>query len=310
MSLREEQLLALGRRLQAEGYRFVTVTPETHAFVNARVAADADVDLRHIFGWNRPFRREQLRADLFDLVSEADVCRELDDGRWQTTIRFSSMNEQLFAHSGFPTSAADSVFFGPDSYRFVRGILPLLPQQGRLVDVGCGSGVGGILAAKHAPGLELVLCDINPAALKMARVNAALAGVRASVVHSDVLAGVSGVVDIIISNPPYMADAEHRTYRDGGGQHGTALSIRIVDQALERLGRSPRGGTLLMYTGSAVARGGRDRFLEQVQPMLRRRATDFSYEELDPDVFPAQLAEPGYADVERIAVVLLQAHVA
>jgi SAM-dependent methyltransferase len=309
MSERHAALLALGRRLLAERYRFVTITPSSHALVGQRPGARVARDLRDVFGWNRAFNRELLSGDLFELMQAAEVCRQAADGHWRATVRFSTLEDQLFVHSGFPTSSADAVFFGPDSYRFVRAILHYLPEQGRLVDVGCGSGVGGIVAAKHAPGrLEAVLADINPAALAMARVNAALAGVRAEVVQSDVLAGVQGELDVIISNPPYLVDAEHRAYRDGGSHHGAALAIEIVTEALDRLARGGRGGRLLVYTGAAIVRG-QDCFFEQVEPLLRRYSADYDYEELDPDVFGEELALPAYSDVERIAITFLRATV-
>lgn len=300
-------MLELGRRLRAERYRFVTITPSSHALIDQRPAPRVARDLRDVFGWNRPFSRELLSGDLFELMQAAEVCRPVADRHWRSTVRFSTLEDQLFVHSGFPTSSADAVFFGPDSYRFVRAILQYLPERGRLVDVGCGSGVGGIMVAKHAQGrLEAVLADINPAALAMARVNAALAGIRAEVVHSDVLAGVQGELDVVISNPPYLVDAEHRAYRDGGSHHGAALAIRIVSEALARLASGRRGGRLLVYTGAAIV-DGRDCFFEQVEPLLRRYATEYGYEELDPDVFGEELALPAYSDVERIAVTFLRA---
>jgi hypothetical protein len=63
---------------------------------------------------------------------------------------------------------------------------------------------------------------------------------------------------------------------------------------------------LLLYTGVAIVNG-TDPFWAAIEPELQRAGARHSYEELDPDVFSSELANPGYADVERIAVVLLQA---
>lgn len=305
MSLPEAQLVELGRHLQSERYRFITVTPRTHALLNERNPLARD--LRDVFGWNRPFHKDLLPRHLFDLMCAAAACRERPDGTWQATVRFSSLDDLLFLHGGFPTTESNAVFFGPDSYRFARAVLPHLPQRGRLIDVGCGSGVGGIVAAKRAGGgLELVLADVNPAALAVARVNLKLAGLSGEVVHSDVLDGVRGDGHVVISNPPYLADAEHRTYRDGGQHHGAELSLRIAEQALSRLSRDWGGGMLLLYTGTAIVRG-TDRLQQSLQPLLTRYAATHTYEELDPDVFSEELEQPAYGDVERIAVVLLRA---
>src|SRR5690606_38669702 len=96
----------------------------------------------------------------------------------------------LFAHSGFPTTDADAVFFGPDTYRFCALLERAAGRAKRVVDVGCGSGVGGLVLGAAAK--RVVLADINERALRFARVNAALAGVDAEVVRSDVLADVTG----------------------------------------------------------------------------------------------------------------------
>jgi methylase of polypeptide subunit release factors len=186
------------------------------------------------------------------------------------------------------------------------GIEPAL----RAVDVGCGTGVAGILLAKA--GLvrhEVILADINARALQAASINSQAAGVRTTVVHSDVLAGVDGDVDLVLANPPYLNDAAQRAYRHGGGAYGEALGVRIVHEALARLARSPTGGTLLLYTGAPV-RDGQDLFFAAVEAELRRAAASYSYHELDPDVFSSELAKPAYQDVERIAAVFLKARVA
>jgi SAM-dependent methyltransferase len=307
--IREPQLLALGRYLLSHEYRFTTVTPDTHALVNRRMGLSPQHSLRDIFGWNRLFEPSQLPPQLHDLMLAADACAEAADGLWQAKVRFASLDDLLFVHSAFPTDAGDSVFFGPDSYRFVRAILPDLPRDGRLVDVGCGSGVAGIVASKRfGPGLRVVLTDINERALSMARVNAALAGVDVEVTRSDVLVSVSGPVSAVISNPPYLSDPQRRAYRDGGSRHGAALSVRIARESLARFASTDDGGLLLLYSGAAIV-DGHDWLLEELEPELTRHDARYDYRELDPDVFGSELASPAYADVERIAAVLLRARV-
>ena len=51
----EQSLVRLGRWLQGSDYRFVTVTPATHARVDVRSGARQARDLRDVFGWSRPF---------------------------------------------------------------------------------------------------------------------------------------------------------------------------------------------------------------------------------------------------------------
>lgn len=113
---RLDVLVSLGNWLRGQDYRFVTVTPATHERVNARPENRMARDLAGIFGWSRAFAGESLPADWLTLLAGADLIRREADG-WRSQVRVSSLGEQLFVHSAFPTLAADAVFFGPDTYR-------------------------------------------------------------------------------------------------------------------------------------------------------------------------------------------------
>jgi methylase of polypeptide subunit release factors len=299
----EQALLALGRALRASGYQFVTVTPTTHArtMTRARRARQLASSLRDVFGWGHPFTRDALSNELFDLLAAAGALVE-SDGVFRSAVRVSSLSGELFFHSCHPTDQLDAVFFGPDTYRFCAAITRANRRARRVVDIGCGTGAGGLIAARTCE--RVVLADVSDKALAFARVNAALAGAgNVEIVRSDVLGQVEGDLDLVVANPPYMRDELGRTYRDGGGDHGEALSLRI---ATEALGRLAPGGMLLLYTGAAIV-DGHDVFLRAVTPVLERSGATFHYEELDPDVFGEELEKPTYEAVERIAAVLLTA---
>lgn len=289
----------VGRLLSEYGYQFTTVTPLTHARVLRRRPGLAK-DLRDVFGWNRPFRSELLPPQLLDASATAGILEETAVGM-RSSVRFSSLGAELLAHSAFPTTATDAVFFGPDTYRFCAYAARHLGPVRCLVDVGCGSGAGGLSVRGLAQ--RVILADINPSALRLARVNTSLARARVELVESDVLQAVTGQVDAVISNPPYMRDAGGRTYRDGGGQWGEALSVRIARESLARL--AP-GGKLLLYTGAPIVNG-TDVLRRELEALCERSRAVFTYEELDPDVFGEQLDEPFYESVDRIAAVGLHA---
>lgn len=295
----DEALTELGRALLAQGYEFVTVTPETHRRVLERDVRPA-LDLRDIFGWSRAFAPALLAEPLRALARDAGVIHEAGE-LWRSTVRFSSLDGRLYVHSAFPTLSADSVFFGPDTYRFCAFVARSLDRCSCLVDVGCGSGAGGLVAAGLAE--RVVLADISPRALRFAAINARLAGVTAEVVESDVLGSVEGPIQAVIANPPYLRDSNARLYRDGGGQHGEALSLRILRESLARV---VPGGKVVLYTGAAIV-DGRDGFREHARAMCRDAGASLQYAELDPDVFGDELEEPAYAGVERIAAVGLVA---
>jgi release factor glutamine methyltransferase len=295
LSSADVALVELGRALRAGGYEFVTVTPDTHRLVLERDPRPA-CDLRDAFGWSRPFAPALLEAGLLRLAREADVIQS-DGELLRSSVRFSSLGPHLYAHSAFPTLAADAVFFGPDTHRFNAFVARSLRHCRCLVDIGCGSGAGGLGAARFAE--MLVLADISPRALRFAAVNAALAGIPAEIVESDVFAAISGPVDTVIANPPYLRDQASRAYRDGGGRYGEALSLRILRESLERV--AP-GGRIALYTGTAIV-GGRDGFREVAEEMCRGAGASFDYTEIDPDVFGSELTEAPYAGVERLAAV-------
>lgn len=302
MHVTQEALVELGAVLEQLGYEFVTITPETHSRVNARAERMGHAmarDLRDVFGWSRPFAKAAVTDGVVELLQKAHALRRESEG-YHSTVRFSTLGGKLYVHSSFPTSEADSVFFGPDTYRFCRLLADRGAQGARVVDIGCGSGAGGLSIAASAG--ELILADVSPRALEFAQVNSKLHGVHATVVRSDVLSGIDGDFDLVIANPPYMReDDAARIYRDGGGAFGEGLAARIVREALPRL---RPGGRLLLYTGSAIV-GGADTFLRSIAPALEASTVTFTYEELDPDVFGEELEREAYADVERIAAVAL-----
>jgi methylase of polypeptide subunit release factors len=306
-ALRDSALHDLAAAVRDTGYRFVTVTPATHQRVNARPSSRWARNLEDVFGWSRPFRADLLPSGIMELMRRAGVLSEDGDG-WRSLVRLSTLEGELFLHSAFPTTAADAVFFGPDTYRFASALVAHLQASAqpvrRAVDIGCGAGPGAVVVAKARPEAEVLMVDINDAALRLARLNAALAGTaNVSARRSDLLSGVDGSFDLIVANPPYLKDDLRRAYRHGGGPLGAGLSLAIVETAAERLAR---GGTLVLYTGAAIVRGD-DAFRREASERLEAAGLAWSYREIDPDVFGEELDRPAYADADRIAAVVLTA---
>jgi methylase of polypeptide subunit release factors len=301
---RDDALSSLLQALSERGYGFVTPTPLTHARVVARAGRQTACTLSDVFGWSLPFERHIVGDAMLSLMRDAGVLLP-EPGAYRSAVRVSSLDGQLFLHSAYPTVAGDAVFFGPDTYRFanfVNANLPAAASMLRCADIGCGSGAGAISAASRLPASEWLLTDINAAALQLAEVNARHAGIAVQAVLSDVLAAVDGGFDLIICNPPYLADDQQRAYRHGGGDLGRELGLRIADVAVRRL--NP-GGRLLLYTGVAIVNGV-DPFLAELRTLLDDRDCHWQYAELDPDVFGEELERPVYAQADRIAAVGLR----
>lgn len=303
----DEALRALGVLLRERGYRFTTPTPATHARVNARWRNQRGRSVEDALGWSRPFARETIPEQVFVLLQSAGQLEQVD-GRWRSRLRVSSIGDELFFHSAFPTTGADAVFFGPDTYRFCtaieRHLRALQAPVKRVADIGCGSGAGGIIIARALPEARVVMGDINEAALRLAKINVEISGLQnIEVVKSDLLKDMPGEFDMVVANPPYLRDPLQRTYRHGGGELGERLSLDIIEAAIDRL--AP-GGTLLLYTGSAI-RDGEDLFGAAAAAKLEAAGIDYEYRELDPDVFGEELEHAPYDRVDRIAVVQLTA---
>ena len=83
----------------------------------------------------------------------------------------------------------------------------------RIVDLCCGSGCIGIAAALTFPDSELLLIDIDPLAVDLARRNVELheLSARAQVVQADLFAADAATrFDLILTNPPYVDQVDMR----------------------------------------------------------------------------------------------------
>jgi release factor glutamine methyltransferase len=310
MDAKDQALVALGQELQACCYRFTTITPLSHQRVNSRRHDDAS-PLERVFGWSRSFHLTELPSHIVALLDESGELVSDENGALRSAVRFSTLGEQIFVHSAFPTNASDSVFFGPDTYRFARALRCALPTPSEsttsytVIDIGCGSGAGGLFTAGlFGEGIhpDIILSDVNPKALRYSQVNAALNCIpNVRTMLSDVFSKINEGGDLVISNPPYLVDKGARAYRHGGGTLGFELALRIIEESLDRL---HPGGRLFLYMGAPVING-TDQFLTALRPRIETRCCRYSYEEIDPDVFGEELDNAPYDRVDRIAVVAL-----
>ena len=297
----DDALVELLRALRAADYDFVTPSPLTHARVLARLAGAPGETPRDIFGWNRPFAPARLDAAMLAVLQRADAlapCGDLVTCRY----RVARCGDRLFLHSPFPTLDADSVFFGPDSYRFARFIAHETMGLGpfaTILDIGAGSGVGALSLAARIPDAALRLVDLNAAALRLARINARAADLDASIEPANGVDATWTAPTLVIANPPYMADDKGRLYRDGGAMRGAAVSLQWARAVIARL---RPGDAFLLYTGVAIV-AGHDPLRAALQELSVAAGCGMRYDEIDPDVWGEELSRRDFADVDRIAVV-------
>lgn len=86
----------------------------------------------------------------------------------------------------------------------------VLPKTGRVLDIGCGYGAVGIVAAALNPKLNVVMTDVNMRAVHLSRRNVELNKVaHAEVLHGYFYEPVKDLVfDCVLSNPPVSAGME------------------------------------------------------------------------------------------------------
>jgi release factor glutamine methyltransferase len=119
-----------------------------------------------------------------------------------------------------------------------------------LVDVGTGSGAIALALAKELPTAEIHATDISPAALEVARANAARHELTSRIEfhQADLLDGFSPPsFDFVVSNPPYVGDSE---------EDSVQLEVRKFE---------PRNAVFAGPTGLEVI----DRLISQAETILK-----------------------------------------
>ena len=139
------------------------------------------------------------------------------------------------------------------------------PYEPLALDVGTGSGCIALALAAEDPYVHVVAVDVDEAAVQVARRNAARLGLggRVDIALSDLFAGLAPLqrFDVIVSNPPYVPDAEYATLEPNvrdfeprlalhGGEDGLDVYRRLVVEAVPRL---LPGGMLAVEVGCGQA---------------------------------------------------------
>ncbi len=149
----------------------------------------------------------------------------------------------------------------PETEHLVEAVLELarpLPQP-RIVDVGTGSGCVALALAHELADAEIHATEFSPAALEVARANAARLNLqrRIGFHQADLLAGIPGQFDVVASNPPYVGESEadkvqrevrkfEPTMAVFAGAEGLDTIRRLIPQARKAL---KPGGWLAMEIG-------------------------------------------------------------
>jgi len=127
-----------------------------------------------------------------------------------------------------------------DSFLLADAVLEGLPP-GRVLEVGCGTGLVSLAAARR--GARVVAVDVNPFAVRLARRNALANDLPFEVLRGDLLSGLRGDFDALLCNPPYLPTAEDDVPSAGrtrlfdaweAGARGVDVVLRLLDELAER----------------------------------------------------------------------------
>lgn len=203
------------------------------AYGSARVIADEKAGVLALIE-----RRIETREPVAYLVGEA----------WFAGMPFKSDRRALVPRSPIAELIED-------------GFSPWLDgrEVERALDLCTGSGCIGMAMAAHNPAWHVDIVDLSDDALALARENIALhqLGDQVRAVKSDLFEGVRGErYDLIVSNPPYVTDAEYAALPGEyahepklgltAGADGLDIALRILRDAPEHLSAN---GLLIVEVG-------------------------------------------------------------
>jgi release factor glutamine methyltransferase len=218
---------------------------------------EAEILLAHA----RNCPRIQLYVQYNELLSEAErgAMRDLVRRRAQSEPVAYLVGHREFFGLSFRVTP-DVLIPRPETETLVLELITAAKALSgpRILDIGTGSGCIAVAAAVNLPEAAITATDINPRALDVARENAARHGVaeRIRFLEGDLFAPLATDerFDMLVSNPPYVADAEMETLPADVRLHEPATALRAGLQGLDVITRlvaaAPAhlapGGTLLL----------------------------------------------------------------
>jgi release factor glutamine methyltransferase len=250
---------------------------------------DAEVLLAHARGCQRIELYTAFETDPGEQVRTAfrDLVRRRAEG---TPVAYLVGRREFFSLSFRVTP--DVLIPRPETEHVVVALLDLVKGREEepwgIADIGTGSGILAVCAAKHIPGSRVTAVDISALALDVARCNAEDHGVaeRIEFVESDLFAAVPAErrYDFVVSNPPYVTAREMEqlppTVKDhephaalAAGPRGTDVIARLIDQSAERL---KPGGWLLCEISPMLQQAVEDLFAADARWEPRRYVKDYS----------------------------------
>lgn len=148
---------------------------------------------------------EQLLSP-FGVVTTVDNARRCRLYRFRCTLQppFDLINYWgSYGHQGLTIKTLPGIFSRDGLDVGSQLLLEQLPAlQGRVLDLGCGAGVLGVVAQQRYPDIQLTLSDVQAPALAATQATLAENQLSGHVVASEGFSDLQGLFDVIITNPP------------------------------------------------------------------------------------------------------------
>lgn len=177
-----------------------------------RPVDDAAALLAHALGLKRPLEERDLARPVRLRAQERYAA--LLERRVKERIPAVYLTGRCW-WAGLPFHVDERVLIprSPIAELIERRFMPWVRPEAvrRIVDLGTGSGCIAMACAVYFPKSRVDAVDVDPAALQVARINRAALGLtrRVRLVESDFFTQLAGRrYDIIVSNPPYVGEAE------------------------------------------------------------------------------------------------------
>jgi release factor glutamine methyltransferase len=154
----------------------------------------------------------------------------------------------------------DTLIPRPETEGLVERALAVLCRKGGVpsfaLDVGTGSGAIAVTLAAELPSARVVAIDISPGALRTARENARRHGVGERIhfacCDADSALKCGGRFDVVVSNPPYVADGEWESLPAGVREHEPPRALLAGPDGLSVLRRLVAGAGRILSPGGEL----------------------------------------------------------
>lgn len=129
-------------------------------------------------------------------------------------------------------------------------------RSAHVLDVGTGSGAIALAIAAESPRARVVGTDVSPEALRFARRNRERypgAASRVALVAGDGFGALRGAFDVVVSNPPYVSDADRATLPKEVRDHEPSVALFAPDRGFSVLDRLIRDAPVHLAPGGLLA---------------------------------------------------------